>query len=193
MDYALINTSEASKLLADRERLAKDLPEISALAACEQLGPYHAKGDVLAHTELVVANLPANASPELIWAGILHDVAKPQTKSEKARNGETITQFIGHEKIGAELAYEISGRLGLSEAAREKIKWLVENHMRVFSVIQMREFKAREFFNHEFFPDVLALFKADIAASVARTEEVRRHNTAVLARVEEIYDKFLGK
>lgn len=193
MDYSSINKIAALRLLADQKKLAKELSEILALADCEQLGPFHAEGDVLTHTKLVVANLPASANPELIWAGILHDVAKPQTRSEKVRNGETITQFIGHEKIGADLAYEITGRLGLNELAREKIKWLIKNHMRVFTVIQMREHKARESVNHEHFPDVLALFKADIAASLPRTKEVRKHNAEIVARVEEIYKRFFGK
>lgn len=188
-----MNKSEALKLLNDRERLARELPEVLALADCEQLGPFHLEGDVLTHTRLVIQHLPDDTNEELVWAVILHDVAKPQTRSERERGGETITQFIGHEKIGADLAYEITGRLGLSEAAREKIKWLIKNHMRVFALPQMRELKAKKFVNHEYFPDVLALFKADVAASVARTEEVRKHGVEIVARAEEIHEKFLGK
>lgn len=192
-DYSFMNKSEALKLLNNQERLARELPEVLALAACEQLGPFHLEGDVLTHTRLVVQNLPVDTSEELIWAAILHDVAKPLTKIEKERNGETITQFIGHEKIGADLAYEITGRLGLNETAREKIRWLIKNHMRIFTLPQMREFKAKEFVNHEYFPDLLTLLKADLTASVARTKEIREHNAEVVAWAEERYRKLAGK
>jgi len=193
MNYNSLNKIAALKLLADREKLAQELPEVLALADCEQLGPYHAEGDVLTHTKLVVQNLLENASPELIWAGILHDVAKPLTKSEKERNGEIINQFIGHEKIGAEIAYNITGRLGLSEAKREKIRWLVANHMRILSLPVMRPHKAISFVTHPNFPELLEILRGDIFGSRARTAAGEEKNREMLKRAEEIYQKYCKK
>lgn len=188
-----MNKKEILNLLNDRERLAKELPEVLELEKCEQLGPYHSEGDVLTHTKMVVSNLPNEADEELLWAGVLHDIAKPLTEIRKERDGEIVTQFIGHEKVGAESAYKITGRFGLKQTQREKIKWLVGNHMRIGNLPVMREHKAKEFVNHPFFPHLIELLKADLAGSIGKTEEVRGNRDKLIKQVEEIYHKWSGK
>lgn len=97
---AMMDKNGALKLLSDKETLAEKLPEVLALTNCRQLGPHHAEGDVLTHTKEVVRHLPAEAGPELIWAAILYDIAKPFTRLEQERNGEIVTRFFQHEVIG---------------------------------------------------------------------------------------------
>jgi CRISPR/Cas system-associated endonuclease Cas3-HD len=164
-----------------------------ALEKCEQLGPFHLEGDALTHTKMVVENLPEQSSSGLIWAGILHDVAKPLTISRKERNNEIVTQFIEHERVGADIAYEILSRFSLSEPEKEKVRWLIKNHMRIGSLPLMREFKAREFVGQEYFPELLELFKADIAASQSRTKELEKRKTDLLQDIEKIYWRFSGR
>jgi poly(A) polymerase len=182
--------ADAHRLLADENWLADNLPEVLSLKNCVQLGPHHQEGDVFTHTEEVVKNLPATANPELLWAGILHDIAKPLTRVERERNGEIITQFFNHEVLGAEMAEKITARLGLSVKEREKIKWLVRNHMRIFVLPEMGEKKARNFVDHEYFPELWELLKADLAASWARDEAWERKKRELLARIEETINSY---
>jgi len=176
-----MDKNEALKLLSDTDSLAARLPEVLALADCLQLGPHHAEGDVLQHTKAVVEHLPDGAGSELVWAAILHDIAKPLTRQEQTKNGEIVTRFFLHEVVGATLAKEISERMGLSALSQEKIVWLVANHMRVLALPAMGDKKAIEFVNHEYFSDLQKLFQADLAASQARDEEWEKKK-ALLAR-----------
>lgn len=178
--------AEALRLLADEDWLAGNMPEFLALRDCVQLGPHHQEGDVLAHTKGVVAHLPETASSALLWAGILHDIAKPLTRIERERKGEIVTQFFNHEVLGAEMAEQIMARLGLPEKVREKTKWLIRNHMRVFTLPEMGEKKAMEFVRHEYFSELWELFLADLAASVARDEEWEKKKQALIERIEKV-------
>lgn len=60
-------------------------------------------------------------------AGLLHDIAKPQTRSidEKGR-----MRFLGHAKEGANIARDIMERLRFSVREREMVQRMVEHHLR---------------------------------------------------------------
>lgn len=181
----MIDKNGALKLLTDEKKLARELPEVLALRECLQLGPHHLEGDVLTHTKDVVKHLPEGAGLELVWAAILHDIAKPLARTEQERNGEIVTRFFQHEVMGAAMAKEIAGRMGLNAISREKIAWLVGNHMRVFTLPAMGEQKAREFVNHKYFPELRELFLADLAASQARDEEWKKKKEELIKAIEE--------
>ena len=58
---------------------------------------------------------------------LLHDVAKPRTKTIDA-NGRT--RFFGHHTMGAEMTLEIMRRLRFSAANTEAVCLMVQNHLR---------------------------------------------------------------
>lgn len=60
-------------------------------------------------------------------AGLLHDIAKPQTK---AQSTDGKTHFLGHARIGAEMAKAILGRLRFSNKETELVSQIVCYHMR---------------------------------------------------------------
>ena len=53
------------------------LPEIEAMKGCEQPEQFHPEGDVFEHTRLMLQFLPEKVSVPLVFAVLLHDVAKP--------------------------------------------------------------------------------------------------------------------
>ena len=55
------------------------LPELEAMKGCEQPEQFHPEGDVFEHTRLMLQLLPAKVSVPLVFAVLLHDVAKPST------------------------------------------------------------------------------------------------------------------
>jgi poly(A) polymerase len=64
----------------------------------------------------------------LRWAALLHDAAKPATRSVRLDGRVT---FIGHDALGAELAREVLGRLRASIRLREHVGALVRHHLRL--------------------------------------------------------------
>lgn len=102
-------------------------------------GPFHHL-DVLAHTlevargverELAEPRLGALVAedrvPGLRLAGVLHDVAKPQTRGEW--EGRVI--FVSHDTLGAVLVHRICRRLGLSALVTDLAATLTALHLKI--------------------------------------------------------------
>ena len=66
-------------------------------------------------------------------AGLLHDIAKPATKTVEPSGR---MRFLGHQYAGARMADTIAERLRLSPRGRELIKAIVEHHLRPSQMAQ---------------------------------------------------------
>ncbi len=99
------------------------IPELKPAVDFHQRSPHHAY-DVFTHTAYVVENAPQDLP--LRWAALLHDVGKPDafTQDEDGRG-----HFYGHADISAEKADAILLRLKAPTALREKVVFLIKNHM----------------------------------------------------------------
>jgi putative nucleotidyltransferase with HDIG domain len=165
----LCQADPASALaLADRLGvLAAVLPEVAALKGVVQ-NPYHHL-DVFTHTLHVVdctadigdhlahyfdassagpigAALAAavdgatDVSGALRWAALLHDVAKPQTRTETP---EGAIKFFGHAQVGAELCDPLLARFNPSAAFRRLVSSLVGSHLVLGFMVKERPLTAR--------------------------------------------------
>ena len=83
--------------------------------------------DVFAHTMRVLSAV--SPVPELRWSALLHDVAKPETKS--IRRGRV--NFHGHEELGARKARDILKQLRFDGRLVERVSHIVRLHMRANS------------------------------------------------------------
>jgi len=97
--------------------------------------------DILSHTEdnfghtgeKVRENLSGNNRiPLLKLTALLHDVGKPQTKSEDSLSGR-IT-FYGHDKAGADIISEITSRLRMSARDRSFMQTLEAEHLHILNL-----------------------------------------------------------
>ena len=135
------------------------LPELTVLDGEDQLSQYHSK-DVWGHTVGVVENTPDDLI--LRWAGLMHDVAKPYTKTF-----DTKVHFYRHDELGAIMTNSILTRLGLPRKIIEEVTYLVRNHMRTnlydksWSDSAVRRFVVEVGFNLD---RLMALSKADITS-----------------------------
>ncbi len=129
------------------------LPEVEALRGVEQ-GPNHHLDvhahtlAVLEHTLAVEADLDRFAgarAPEvgallaeplademsrataLRFGALLHDIGKPQTRSER----DGFVGFRGHDAVGAEIVAEICARLRASRRLSEHLAALTRHHLRL--------------------------------------------------------------
>lgn len=102
------------------------MPELAALEA-DALGPAgpNREKDLWDHTKRVVAQAPPR--PVVRWAALLHDAAKPLTRSVDAR-GEV--HFFGHERVGADLAVKLLRRLNADRQTQSHVRRLVDMHLR---------------------------------------------------------------
>ena len=137
------------------------LPEVAHMHGVPQGLPAAPTGDLWQHTLKVVELLPENASFELAFAAILHDVGKPATLG---RTPDRYT-FHGHEFVSRELTEQIAERLKLSNAEHERIAWLVEKHQYLSDATVMRPSKLKVVLAHPGISDLLLLHRADALAS----------------------------
>ena len=116
---------------------------------------------------------------------LLHDVAKPRTKTID-ENGRT--RFFGHHTMGAEMTLDIMRRLRFSAANTEAVCLMVQNHLRPGQMSQGPDLPTPRAI-HRFFRDVkgaavdtLYLSFADYLAARGPDlveEDWRRHATKV--------------
>ncbi len=98
------------------------IPELKESDDFPQNTPFHIY-DVWEHTVKVVAGV--KNTPELRFAALLHDVAKPQ-KFYLDDNG--IAHFKGHPELSAEIAYNVMKRLRFSNAEIEQVCSVIRLH-----------------------------------------------------------------
>jgi len=144
------------------------LYELIPLKGLHQSVEFHHK-DVWMHTLRVVENIPPKV--HLRWAALLHDIAKPYTRSVENKD----IHFYRHEELGAKIAYYILTRLRYSNDFVRKVCFLVSHHMRpAFYSSTWTDSAVRRFMRDmkENLEDIFSLAKADITSY--RPERVKK-------------------
>lgn len=155
------NADRALELLDQSGLLEIVLPEVSLLKGVEQPPEFHPEGDVFVHTRLALSHLPPQASASLALGVLFHDLGKPQT----GRFHQGRIRFHSHAVIGADIAWEICERLRMPNKIRDRIVWLVENHMKIHIFPEMRVHKKKQLMREEGFQELLTLARCDTLAS----------------------------
>jgi putative nucleotidyltransferase with HDIG domain len=117
----------------------------------------------------------------LRWAALLHDIAKPSTRGERADGRVT---FLGHDAEGAEMAAGILRRLRASEKLCDYVAALTRHHLRLGFLVHERPLQARTIHRYlkttaPWEADVTVLTVADRLATRGRNAE-----TAIAAHLE---------
>ena len=124
-------------LMRHPEVMCAAIPELSPCRGFDQHSRYHSF-DVYEHIARVLtvagelSAAPADGgdpsrppSPSLMWAALLHDIAKPQTFTmDDGGQGH----FYGHPEQGAKVARAVMRRLGLSERLIREACLLIRYH-----------------------------------------------------------------
>ena len=162
-------------LLRDLGLLPYTVPELLPMVEM-QARPGRRHKDVFDHVMQVLDKTPP--SRELRWAGLLHDISKPQTMS--VTNGEV--HFFGHEVLGARTAKDVLGRLKYDSTLVESVTALVGQHMRINTYSDWTDGAVRRFMRDAGpqLDNLFSLSRADITSH--RFERVR----AVLATVDAL-------
>jgi poly(A) polymerase len=150
-------------LLDQSGLLGQILPEMEALKGCQQPPQFHPEGDVWIHTRLMLSLLPEQVSTPLLFAVLLHDIAKPATFSLDPAEGRI--RFNGHDKLGAEMAAGILARLRFPKKEIEAAVECIAQHMAFKDVQHMRVSRLKRFLARPTMPDELLLHRVDCAGS----------------------------
>jgi len=155
--------SMAIRILHNVGILKYILPEVDDLWGCEQSKKWHSEGDVFIHTMIVLDetrkmtdNIPT------LWAALLHDIGKPSTSVKKEDGG---ISCHGHDKVGFEMSINVMNRLKTSKE-NAMVSSIVEDHMRVGSVKDMKKSTVRRLVAQPNFDNLMVLFKADCLGSI---------------------------
>lgn len=144
------------------------LPELLEMKGLPYGPPDAVAGDLWEHSLRVVELLGPRPSFSLAFAALLHDVGK---RRSVGRTPDRYT-YHGHEHISCRMASEICLRLKLSNAERERVEWLVENHQKLADARRMRTSKLKRLLAHDGIGDLLALHRADALASGGSVDHV---------------------
>ena len=122
----------------DAATLLREVPEL-LLAEGQSQGPFHHL-DTLGHTLEVVRRVEAELEEQRLGArvgegardglrlvGLLHDIAKPVTRT--MYDGRAI--FVAHDSLGARLAHEICRRLDLSARVTDLVTTITALHLKI--------------------------------------------------------------
>jgi poly(A) polymerase len=113
------------EMLREADLLRQFWPELLEMIGVTQNG-WHIY-DVWKHTMVALEHLPPDASLEVRLGLLLHDVAKPRTRTEDERG----VHFYEHPLIGAEMAEEMLRRLHFSNDQIRDVAALVRLHLRL--------------------------------------------------------------
>jgi poly(A) polymerase len=184
------NPALGIRLLVDLGLMPFIVPEVLELRGVSQQPGGRSK-DVYEHVLRVVERSPAR--PASRWAGLLHDIAKPRTRT--VENGHV--HFFGHEDVGAIMARDILRRLKFDRAFIDYVSRLVRMHMRANSYLpDWTDGAVRRLMLEagEALPDLLDLSRADITSyrqdkvsrAEARINELEARCTWLKAEAERV-------
>ena len=173
----------AEDLLTFAPVITQVIPELAPSVGFCQNSPHHIY-DVFTHTAHVTEAVP----PELPlrWAALLHDVAKPQCYTED-ENGRG--HFKGHAPMGAQQANDILLRLKAPTALRERVVFLIEQHMTPFAPDKKLLRRRLGKWGQEATRQLLALQKADFGSKGTGTPQ----EEAVFAETEACLEEILSE
>ena len=107
------------------------VPELILQKNYEQNSPWH-DFDLWTHTCKVVGNVPKE-NLDLRWSALLHDIAKPFTRTENLKGH---SNYINHDILGAEMSLKVSAYFKFSNARRDYIFETILNHLKEDSVLR---------------------------------------------------------
>ena len=159
---------EGVQHLADTDLIRHFMPEVLPMIGCDQPPEWHPEGDVYTHTMIMLEMLADDAPLVLCLAVLLHDIAKPPTRTIDSDTGRI--RFNGHDAMGAEIAEAILRRLRYPNHVIDAVVPMVARHMQFMNVQKMRTAKLKRFMAEPTFGMEMELHRVDCGSSNGFTD-----------------------
>lgn len=178
-------------ILYNTKLFEKFLPEVNELAGVEEMQGYSHK-DNLSHTFAVVDNIAEQSDKVLLrLAGLMHDIAKPQTKKFEPGRGWT---FDLHEHLGKKMTRDIFRRLRIGKKESEYVSKLVRWHLQPIALMDegITDSAVRRLIVNagDELSDLLILCRSDITTGNQKKKVRRLKNYDILEeRIAEVIEK----
>lgn len=118
------------------------------------------------------------------WATLLHDIGKYSTYSFDDYGN---VHYYRHEDEGVKIFKEfVTEILPFTKQSIKKIAWLIENHIRVGAIEEMKKPKRYRFMMHPNFPELIDLYTADNRGKVPGDTECG-------PKLQQMYEDFQRK
>lgn len=179
------------RLMLQTELLPLVFPELAAMSGVEQRDDFHHK-DVLLHTLKVIDNIArVTENRWLRFAALVHDIAKPTTKTFREGVGWT---FHGHDEVGARMMKSMFRRLKLPMEYLPYVEKLVRLHLRPMTLVgeSITDSAVRRllFEAGEDAEDLIALCRADITSKNPRlVQQYTRNYELVVKKMREVEER----
>lgn len=147
-------------------RKYKNIPEVQQLKLYSQDFKSHSEGNVWNHTFKVLKIL-GNSSEIMLWAGLLHDIGKPETFGKNKYGRIT---FYDHEKISVNMVSSILSRYGYSNKFINHVCNIIKNHMKIKRIEEMRLSKRNKLMSNPYINEIIKLSVADSKAGSGNLE-----------------------
>ncbi|MBX9689496.1 MAG: CCA tRNA nucleotidyltransferase [Candidatus Obscuribacterales bacterium] len=175
-------------IMMDSGLMAQVIPEMIPMNGPKGMQDlrWHPEGTAWNHTKMVVDVLAANNNGEnfpLMMGGLLHDIAKPLTQEIHADGG--ISNKM-HAELGAPIAVEIAQRFKMSRNEAALIEKLVEQHMRMHKVTEMRPGRLADLLKRPEIHELIQLQHADALGRGGNGTERDSHREFLLAKMDEL-------
>jgi poly(A) polymerase len=178
------NLGAGLQWLHDAGALAVVLPELEATVDFSQEAGRRHK-DVWEHTKQVVRQAPENALVR--WSALLHDIGKVPTRVMLPDGRVT---FHRHAEIGARMFDGVARRLQFDREGRQRIRFLIYNHLRANAFHCSWTDSAVRRFDLEmgrYLDDLIELSLADVTSRrPGRRQEASDNIQALLKRILEV-------
>lgn len=184
--------SKGIMLLDESGLLEQFLPQLLALKGVDYVDGKGHKDNYFHTLEVVDKIAMVNSNLWLLWAALLHDIAKPVTKKYDARAGWS---FHGHEALGARMVGQIFRYLRMP--TNEKMKYvqkLVSLHLRPIALVEdeITDSAVRRllFEAGEDIEDLMLLCEADVTSkNPAKVKRFLNNFSKVRLKLKEIEEK----
>lgn len=172
------------------------IPEINILENTPWWPSHHLEWNVWIHTLMTISelnnifknwiekiniNYSKQEKIDFYWTMLLHDIWKNETYS---KNKNWIVHYYNHEEISVQITKNILEKFKFSTKSKNKILWLIKNHLRVFKVVDMRTLKSRKFMMHDFFKDLIIIWISDHKWRIP-TDDI------IINKLVDFYNNFL--
>ncbi|MGI8967873.1 MAG: CCA tRNA nucleotidyltransferase [Chloroflexota bacterium] len=171
-------------LLRDCGLLQIAVPELMELTLMPDHGPSHPLS-LWDHTMRVLAAVPPSLTVR--WAALLHDIAKPTTRTHEP---DGRIRFFGHEELGATIARNLLLSLRYPNVLISDVSLLVETHMQIHAYSSewsdgaVRRLMVRL---GVLLSDAIALARADAAGHTESGKSVNEPRyEQLIVRIEEL-------